>query len=281
MDGKRAWSSFALVLARWACFHGAYILEGDFTPASTNMAVWVCWVAGKSWLGMRVSRAGEEYMIVAGGSLELGTARMTGATFWRLLVDPFALSSQQAFHLAREAWFVWVVWWVAMAFFSKSTKRRETVAQRIEHLVPALLGFLFVFQEGFGGTFLARRIFPDSAALMLVSVVMTILGLLFAVWARLTLGANWSGTVTIKRNHQLIRRGPYRWIRHPIYTGMLAALLATAVAQGLLSGLIGFAFLYLALYRKARREESFLSREFGEGFAEHRQRTGMFLPRLS
>ena len=87
--------------------------------------------------------------------------------------------------------------------------------------------------------------------------------------------------MTIKTNHQLIRRGPYRWIRHPIYTGMLAALLATAMIQGLLSGTIGFAFALLALYRKARREEAFLSQEFGEGFSEHRQHTGMFLPRFT
>ena len=64
-------------------------------------------------------------------------------------------------------------------------------------------------------------------------------------------------------------------------TGMLAALLATAVIQGLLSGMIGFAFVLLALYRKARREESFLSQEFGDGFLEHRQHTGMFLPRFT
>jgi len=219
-------------------------------------------------------------MEFAGALLKIAMIRMA-ATILRLFLDPFALGSSQAFQLAREVWFVWAIWWVAMAFFSKSTKRRETASQRIEHMVPALLGFLFVFQSGFGGPSLARRIVSESPALMLVCVVMTVLGLLFAVWARLTLGGNWSGTVTIKKDHQLIRRGPYRWIRHPIYTGMLAALLATAVAQGLVSGLIGFAFVYLALYRKAKREESFLAQEFGEGFAEHRQHTGMFFPLFS
>ena len=62
---------------------------------------------------------------------------------------------------------------------------------------------------------------------------------------------------------------------------MLAALLATAIARGLLSGMIGFALVLFALYRKARREESFLAQEFGEGFVEHRRHTGMFLPRFS
>ena len=201
--------------------------------------------------------------------------------FLQLLPGAFHLTSRRAFDLAGKAWAVWALWWLAMAFFSKSTKRRESVAQRIEHVVPAILGFTLIFREGFGGTWLARPIWPANPVLLVFCLVATILGLLFAVWARMVLGSNWSGTVTIKTNHQLIRRGPYRWIRHPIYTGMLLALLATAMIQGLLSGMIGFAFAFLALYRKARREESFLSQEFGEGFIEHRQHTGMFLPRFT
>ncbi len=191
------------------------------------------------------------------------------------------LSPHRAVELEGRAWGIWALWWLAMAFMSKSTKRRESTIQRMEHLVPAFLGFTMIFREGFGGAWLAKPILGVGASGNLVCVVATVLGLLFAVWARLALGSNWSGTVTIKTNHQLIRRGPYRWIRHPIYTGMLGALLATAITQGLLSGAIGVALVFLALYRKARREESFLSQEFGEGFVEHRAHTGMFLPRFS
>ena len=198
-----------------------------------------------------------------------------------MLATALTLSSHRAFGIEGQSWMIWALWWLAMAFFSKSTKRRESPLQRVEHLLPALLGFALVFREGFGGAWLARPIFVAGPTLLLICVAVTILGLLFAAWARLALGANWSGTVTIKTNHHLIRRGPYRWIRHPIYTGMLAALLATAITQGLWSGVVGFAFVFLALYRKARREELFLSQEFGEGFAEHRQHTGMFLPRFS
>ena len=216
-------------------------------------------------------------------------ARLFKNAFMTILADAFLqlipgalhLTSQRAFDLVGRAWAIWALWWLAMAFFSKSTKRRESVAQRIEHLVPAILGFTLIFRQGFGGSWLARPIISANPLLLWLYVLLTIVGLLFAVWARLILGSNWSGTVTIKTNHQLIRRGPYRWIRHPIYTGMLVALLATAMIQGLLSGMIGFAFALLALYRKARREESFLSQEFGERFSEHRQHTGMFLPRFS
>jgi len=208
-------------------------------------------------------------------------AILLAAPLFAAFPDGLNLSSQQAFHIASQAWMIWAIWWLAMAFFSKSTKRRESVIQRVEHLVPAFLGFLLIFRRDFAGAWLVRPVFSANSLLLSICVVATILGLLFAVWARLTLGSNWSGTVTIKTNHQLIRRGPYRSIRHPIYTGMLAALLATAIVQGLLSGLVGFAFVSLALYRKARREEKFLAQEFGEGFAEHRRHTGMFLPRFS
>ena len=151
--------------------------------------------------------------------------------------------------------------------------------QRIEHLVPALLGFCLVFREGFGGQWLERVVIPEIPMLLLICTVATVLGLSFAVWARLTLGSNWSGTVTIKTGHQLIRRGPYRSIRHPIYTGMLATLLATAITRGMLSGFVGFAFVFFGCIGK-RTGGVILSQEFGDGFVEHRQHTGMFLPRF-
>ena len=202
------------------------------------------------------------------------------ALFFRLPAEP-RLTAEHAFHIAGRCWAAWAILWAAMAFFSKSNKRRESPGQRLQHVIPAMLGFLLLFREGVGSPWFTRAIFPDDPVLMLVCVALTMLGLLFSVWARLALGSNWSGTVTIKANHQLIRRGPYRFIRHPIYTGMLTALLTTAITQRLVSGVLGFAVVYFALYRKAQREESFLSQEFGDAFAEHQRHTGMFLPRFS
>jgi protein-S-isoprenylcysteine O-methyltransferase Ste14 len=213
--------------------------------------------------------------LIIGRSLDMAEIR-TVASLGAIVVD-----SHRAFRLAQAAWTVWTIWWVAMSFSAKSNKRAESGLQRLAHIAPVLLGFLLIFRSDFSSGWLARRIFPDLPALMFASVVLTFAGLLFSVWARLALGRNWSGTVTIKKDHQLIDGGPYRWIRHPIYTGMLAALLATAVAEGLVSGMVGFAMVTIGFYWKARREESFLAQEFGETFSEHRQRTGMFLPRLS
>ena len=85
--------------------------------------------------------------------------------------------------------------------------------------------------------------------------------------------------MTLKKDHELIGSGPYRRIRHPIYSGMLLAMLGAALTLGEIRGLVAFAVACLSFYYKARKEERFLSGEFGAAFLEHVRRTGMFLPR--
>jgi len=190
------------------------------------------------------------------------------------------LTTAQAFQLSSKIWVAWCIVWLLMAAWSKPSKRREFPWQRLEHVIPLVFGFLLIYKEAFAWKWLADRIVPESSAVALIGLALTVGGLIFAVWARIALGANWSGTVTIKSGHNLIRRGPYRWIRHPIYTGLLASLVGTVLLQGEVRAFLGFAVILFALYRKARREERFLSEEFGDEFAEHTKHTGMFLPRF-
>ena len=189
-------------------------------------------------------------------------------------------STADAFQISSKIWFVWAIVWLLMAAWSKPSKRREFPWQRLEHVIPLVFGFLLIYNNRFAWSLLADRIIPQNDAITIIGLLLTLGGLIFAVWARIALGANWSGTVTIKSGHNLIRRGPYRWIRHPIYTGILLSFLGTILLQGEVRAFLGFVFVLLALYRKAKREERFLSEEFGEGFAEHAKHTGMFLPRL-
>lgn len=87
--------------------------------------------------------------------------------------------------------------------------------------------------------------------------------------------------MAIREDHQLIRSGPYARIRHPIYTGILAALAGSALVLGTFRGVAAFIFVLFALSYKARREEALLAREFGAAFDDHRRQTGYFLPRFS
>src|SRR5215471_18270985 len=87
--------------------------------------------------------------------------------FFRLPAEP-RLTSEHAFHIVGRCWAIWAICWLVMAFFSKSNKRRESSGQRLLHVIPAMLGFLLLFREGFGSPWFTRAIFPDNPALMLV-----------------------------------------------------------------------------------------------------------------
>jgi len=178
-------------------------------------------------------------------------------------------------------WIVFALYWTVAAVRRKRTKRRDTVAQRLGYLLPLIAAFLFLSQPITERGWLAAYLYADSALIEWSGVALVATGIAICFWARWHLGANWSGTVTLKENHELIRSGPYRAIRHPIYTGILLALLGTAIQIGQVRGFVAVLFALGSFYFKARREESFLSQEFGERFAEHTKQTGMFLPRFS
>jgi protein-S-isoprenylcysteine O-methyltransferase Ste14 len=181
-----------------------------------------------------------------------------------------------------SAWTEWL-WmallgvWVVMWFGTKSVKKRETSWERVQHLVPLILGFWLLFEKNWKG--LNMRLVPDAPAAWWLGLVLTATGVAISIWARVSLGTNWSGVVTLKDNHELIRKGLYRWIRHPIYTGILLAMIGTAMIKGHLRDWLGFLVVWAAFYIKARREEGFLRQEFGEGFEEHARHTGMFFPK--
>ena len=177
-------------------------------------------------------------------------------------------------------WTLFGLYWIVSAFKLKKTKRRESWGQRFRYVLPLLAAF-YLFRPSAHYGWLGIRFIPEGDAAGWIGVVLTAAGVAIAIWARWHLGANWSGVVTLKEGHELIRSGPYRTMRHPIYTGILLALLGTAVALGEVRGLLAVTIAWLSFYMKARREESFLTQEFGDRFGEHTKRTGMFLPRFS
>jgi len=178
-------------------------------------------------------------------------------------------------------WLLFGVYWLVSALKRKKTKQRESILQRFGYMLPLAVGFYLLYQTQPLYLWLRSRFLPAGPGSEWTGVVLTAAGITVAFWARWHLGTNWSGVVTLKEGHELIRTGPYGSIRHPIYTGILLALFGTAVNFGEVRALFAVVIAWLSFYIKARREESFLSQEFGPGFAEHKQHTGMFLPRFS
>jgi protein-S-isoprenylcysteine O-methyltransferase Ste14 len=111
-----------------------------------------------------------------------------------------------------------------------------------------------------------------------LGAAVTIAGLLFAVWARKYLGSNWSRSVTIKKGHELITTGPYALVRHPIYTGILAGFLGTAIAISQVRGPIVFVLIFFALWLKLRMEEQWMRSQFGETYATYARQTAAVVP---
>lgn len=191
-----------------------------------------------------------------------------------------SVPSEVFFPIACDIWMVLGVYWILSALRIKPVKSRESLVQQLSYMFPLAIGLTLLFNPRAHYSWLGMRFAPDTTALAVSGVVLTGAGVAFAMWSRFVLGENWSSAVSIRKNHELIRLGPYRTMRHPIYTGMLMGLLGTALVVGEVRGLLALVILWLGFYLKARKEEAFLTREFGAGFEAHAQHTGMFLPRV-
>jgi protein-S-isoprenylcysteine O-methyltransferase Ste14 len=171
------------------------------------------------------------------------------------------------------AWIVIGIVWVLGALWTKRTDRVQTTSSRLVHLLLASIGFFVMFRGP-----LEWRFMPESVWFGVVGLVSTVIGIAVAIWARIILGTNWSAVVTIKQGHQIIRRGPYAVIRHPIYSGGLLALLGTAIAFGEIRGLIGFTLIFIAWWMKSRLEEAFLEEQFGADYTRYKREVKGLIP---
>jgi protein-S-isoprenylcysteine O-methyltransferase Ste14 len=103
-------------------------------------------------------------------------------------------------------------------------------------------------------------------------------GLAVALWARVILGRNWSGVVTLKEGHELVERGPYRFVRHPIYTGILTMFFATALVRGHVAGFAGVLLMFASFWIKLGREEKLMLQQFPERYAAYQHRAKRIIP---
>jgi protein-S-isoprenylcysteine O-methyltransferase Ste14 len=175
--------------------------------------------------------------------------------------------------------------WLVFGLYFLASMRHRIQVKRFAPLpslerVCFILAIVLVFFPRMHLSFLAGR-FHHSQTIAVAGLILTILGLAFSAWARDVLGRNWSGRVIIQVDHQLITAGPYAYVRHPLYTGLLTAFAGTALVSGDYGSLLGL-FLAVNIFRlKARREEQLLEAEFGTGYAIYRAHTGSILPRIA
>jgi protein-S-isoprenylcysteine O-methyltransferase Ste14 len=140
--------------------------------------------------------------------------------------------------------------------------------------------FYLMFSGDVPREWLRHRLFAPTLGTDIMGIALTAAGIGFAFWARAYLGGNWSSSVTVKVGHQLVRSGPYRWVRHPIYTGMILALTGTAVVRHQVRGLVAIVLLYAGFKIKSKIEEHAMTDTFGAEYEDYSRSTGAILPKL-
>jgi protein-S-isoprenylcysteine O-methyltransferase Ste14 len=177
-------------------------------------------------------------------------------------------------------WIGWLVTWMAAAFWSSPVQKRAVTWHTWVYRTALVAGAVLLLHS-------TRRLLNETrlwhvgydGAYALAGV--TLAGILFAWWARIYLGPLWSGAIVRKEGHHVVDTGPYAWVRHPIYTGLMLAILATAAAQGTIAGCLGAALIVIGFWVKARAEERFLTAELGtEAYGAYRRRVPMLVPFL-
>jgi protein-S-isoprenylcysteine O-methyltransferase Ste14 len=175
-------------------------------------------------------------------------------------------------------WGGWGLFWLLAARWSAPTEQRQTAVARVVHLAFVLTGSALLFVMPSTAGFLGRTLPGAGTATAVAGLSLTLIGLAFASWARVTMGRMWSAQVTLKAGHVIIDRGPYALARHPIYTGILLAFLGTAAARGTVAGFLGFAIVSIGLVVKLRQEEKLLLGHFGAAYEGYRGRVKGLVP---
>jgi len=183
-----------------------------------------------------------------------------------------------AIDIIRGCWLVFVAIWVIGSLSTKRTVYRETHAQRLRYWVWLVIAYFLLLYGPRLPYPLNLRIVPHVMLAAWSAAALCVAGLVFAVWARVTLGRNWSGVVTLKEGHELVERGPYRFVRHPIYTGILTMFFATALALGHLAGFAATLQMFASFWIKLRDEEKLMLQQFPDRYADYQRCAKRIIP---
>ncbi len=174
-------------------------------------------------------------------------------------------------------WIGWCLYWYLAARNVKAARRTEPLVSWAAHTALLVAAVALLAWPQRGGWFDAKFL-PQTILGYWIGVATLVVGLGFSIWARRRLGRNWSGTVTLKEDHELVRTGPYRWVRHPIYSGLLLGFVGTAISLSEWRGLAAVALAIFALLLKIRLEERWMIETFGDAYLRFRAEVKALIP---
>jgi len=183
-----------------------------------------------------------------------------------------------AIDVIRGCWLTFLIVWMLAALSTKRSVYRESRTQRLRYTLPIVAAYFLLVNGNRLPYPLIIRVVLQTAIGAWAGMILCVAGLGFAIWARVVIGRNWSGAVTLKEDHQLVERGPYRLVRHPIYTGILSMYIATAIVLGHLAGCIGVVIVFASFWIKLIREERVMLNQFPDEYTAYRQRVKRLIP---
>ena len=176
------------------------------------------------------------------------------------------------------AWGALVLVWAWGWRNSKATSHRAPGLNSLIPYLPVLIGAALLKMPVLPDSWIKEPLWPHSFALDAAGLAITVLGVVFAIWSRVTLGRNWSSVPQVKQQHELVVKGPYRIVRHPIYTGLILAVAGTGLSLDKGIGLCMAALVFASYWLKIRVEEKLMMETFPEAYPEYRRRVKALIP---
>jgi len=178
-----------------------------------------------------------------------------------------------------SVWAIWALSWWGAAFWTNKTIGRPSSGSQFLYRAVTIGGAVLLFGINPRDLDSHWQLWHAGPSFAWAMVALAAGGFAFAWWARLHLGRLWSSSVTKKADHRVVDTGPYALVRHPIYTGIIAASLAVCLLKGTSIALAGAAIMTAGWYVKARLEERFLRQQLGaEAYDAYARRVAMLVP---
>jgi protein-S-isoprenylcysteine O-methyltransferase Ste14 len=171
---------------------------------------------------------------------------------------------------------LWVIFWLGWLAAARTAKR--ATRSRMRQLVGLRLAlFVIVILVSRSGAFKGHHTIESNPALQGIGLGLFLIGLGLALWARVYLGRNWGTPMSEKTDAELVTTGPYRYIRNPIYSGLILAAVGTAVAVSWY-WLVAVVFMGVYFIYSATVEERTMERLFPNDYPAYKRSTKMLIP---
>lgn len=186
--------------------------------------------------------------------------------------------------IAYWSWVALFLAWLPGYFTLKRTVQKPNPVSRMIAMGFIFLGYPLLFVATIPGVRLFGipnvHLTPENTAFGIIGLALDLISIAFAIWARFTIGSNWSNMIALKDSHELVQAGPYAIVRHPIYSGMIFAAFGLAITKGWLRAYLGASCFLLAFLIRIRDEEALMSQQFSEAHKAYRMQTRKLIPFL-